>query len=154
MLDGGVEGGYFHDPYCNDSNFRGFPLTSQENLEAILEQASGLAWRVGIHVLGDAAMVMALDAFEATDARLSNGVRGHGLGTRLFVSAWCHGAGQGRRDWNYPATRPWSTAWRATGEPTGAKVERLIAHPREPGWIQERSSERGQILRSPAMTPG
>ena len=79
MLDGGVEGGYFHDPYCNDSNFRGFPLTSQENLEAILEQASGLAWRVGIHVVGDAAMVMALDAFEATDAKLSNGVRGHAL---------------------------------------------------------------------------
>ncbi|HIN06874.1 MAG TPA: hypothetical protein EYM65_11690 [Dehalococcoidia bacterium] len=105
VLDGGVEGGYFHDPYCNDSNFRGFPLTSQENLEAILEQASGLAWRVGIHVVGDAAMVMALDAFEATDARLSNSVRGHGLGTRLFASAWCHGAGQGRRDWNYPATR-------------------------------------------------
>ena len=45
VLDGGVEGGNFHGPYCNDSNFWGFPLTSQENLEAILEQASGLDWR-------------------------------------------------------------------------------------------------------------
>lgn len=41
VLDGGVEGGYFHDPYCNDSNFRGFPLTSQENLEAILSRRPG-----------------------------------------------------------------------------------------------------------------
>ena len=79
VMDGGVEGGYFHDPYHNDPDFRGFPLTSQENLEAILEQASSLDWRVGIHVVGDAAMVMALDAFEATDARLSNGGRGHAL---------------------------------------------------------------------------
>jgi len=30
-------------------------------------------------VVGDAAMVMALDGFEATDARLSNGVRSHAL---------------------------------------------------------------------------
>ena len=105
VLDGGVEGGYFHDPYCNDSNFRGFPLTSQENLEAILEQASGLDWRVWIHVVGDAAMVMALDTFEATDARLSNVVRATSLGARLFAGTGRHGAGQGRRDWNYPATR-------------------------------------------------
>lgn len=79
VLDGGVEGGYFQDAYANDASFRGFPLTSQENLEAILEQAYSLDWRVGIHVVGDAAMVMALDAFEATDARLPGRGRGHAL---------------------------------------------------------------------------
>ena len=124
MLDGGVEGGYFHDPYCNDSNFRGFPLTSQENLEAILEQASGLAWRVGIHVVGDAAMVMALDAFEATDARLSNGVRGHGPWNTPFRQCLVPWSGPGTPGLELPCNTPWSTVWRATCEPTGAKVER------------------------------
>ncbi|PKB80945.1 MAG: hypothetical protein BZY88_07520 [SAR202 cluster bacterium Io17-Chloro-G9] len=85
VMDGGVEAGYFHDAYANDPNFHGFPLTTQENLEAILEQAQRLDWRVGIHVVGDAAMVMALDAFEATDARHSSDAshssrgRGHAL---------------------------------------------------------------------------
>jgi predicted amidohydrolase YtcJ len=79
LIDGGVEGGYFRDPYANDTRFRGFPLTSQENLQAILDQAHPLGWRVGIHVVGDAAMQMALDAFESVDAHTPIVGRGHAL---------------------------------------------------------------------------
>jgi predicted amidohydrolase YtcJ len=77
--DGGVEGGYFRDAYANDSTFRGFPLMSQENLQAILEQSHDLGWRVGVHVVGDAAMDMALDSFEKVDARSPISSRGHTL---------------------------------------------------------------------------
>lgn len=79
VIDGGVEGGYFRDAYANDPSFRGFPLTTQANLEDLVEQAHGLGWRVGIHVVGDAAMEMALDAFEKVDARSSISGRGHTL---------------------------------------------------------------------------
>ena len=78
-LDGGVEGGYFYAPYANNPDFRGFPFTSQENLAAIIEEAHHLDWRVGIHVVGDAALEMALDAFQAVNARSSTVGRGHAL---------------------------------------------------------------------------
>ena len=78
-VDGGVEGGYFRDAYANDSTFRGFPLTSQENLQAILEQSHHLGWRVGVHVVGDAALEMALEAFEKVDPRSPISGRGHTL---------------------------------------------------------------------------
>lgn len=45
VIDGGVEGGYFRDAYANDPSFRGFPLTTQANLEDVVEQAHGLGWR-------------------------------------------------------------------------------------------------------------
>ena len=52
LLDGGVEGGYFREPYANNPQFRGFPFLTQEHLEALVEQAHGLGWRVGLHVVG------------------------------------------------------------------------------------------------------
>ena len=79
VIDGSVEGGYFREPYLNDPGFHGHPLTSKENLEAVLVQACRLDWRVGIHVVGDAAMLMALDAFEAADGRAPVGAKGHTL---------------------------------------------------------------------------
>jgi len=78
-LDGGVEGGYFRDPYANNAEFRGFPFYSKEDLHAILEQAHGLGWRVGVHVVGDAAMDMVLEAFERLDASTGAGAGGHAL---------------------------------------------------------------------------
>lgn len=63
-IDGGVEGGYFRDPYANNPNFRGLPLTTAENLDAIVTQADSLGWRVGVHVVGDAALEMLLSTFE------------------------------------------------------------------------------------------
>jgi predicted amidohydrolase YtcJ len=63
-LDGGVEGGYFFDPYANNADFRGFPLASGDELDAIVSQADGLGWRVAVHVVGDAAMAMVLNSYE------------------------------------------------------------------------------------------
>jgi len=48
-------------------------------LHAILEQAHGLGWRVGVHVVGDAAMDMVLEAFERLDASTGAGAGGHAL---------------------------------------------------------------------------
>ena len=78
-IDGGVEGGYFRDPYANNSEFRGFPFVDQETLEATVEQAHQLGWRVGLHVVGDAAMEMVLSAFQKVDAHTPIGSRGHAL---------------------------------------------------------------------------
>ncbi len=79
VLDGGVEGGYFYAPYANNPEFRGLPLTTQENLSAIVEEAHSLDWRVGVHVVGDAALEMALDAFQVVNSRSSTVGRGHAL---------------------------------------------------------------------------
>ena len=78
-IDGGVEGGYFRDPYANNPDFRGFPFTSNQNLEAILEQAHHLGWRVGLHVVGDAAMEMVLAGFERVHESTPVDRRGHTL---------------------------------------------------------------------------
>ncbi len=67
--DGGVEGGYFFDPYANNAEFRGFPLASGEEMDAIISQADGLGWRVAVHVVGDAAMAMILGSFELAKPR-------------------------------------------------------------------------------------
>ncbi|MFQ6027366.1 MAG: amidohydrolase [Dehalococcoidia bacterium] len=79
VIDGGVEGGYFREPYANNPGFRGFPLTTQQNLIATVEQAHRLGWKVGIHVVGDAAMEMALDTFQEVDALTPIGSQGHVL---------------------------------------------------------------------------
>ena len=74
-MDGGVEGGYFNQPYANNPEFRGIPLASGDDLSRIAGQADGLGWRVAVHVVGDAAMSMVLDSFDV--AGLKNG--GHTL---------------------------------------------------------------------------
>lgn len=84
-IDGGVEGGYFRDAYANNPEFRGFPLTTQENIEAIIDQADGLGWRVGIHVVGDAAMDMALAAFKKANLRQAGHTFEHAFSPREGV---------------------------------------------------------------------
>jgi predicted amidohydrolase YtcJ len=79
LLDGGVEGGYFRAPYANNPQFRGFPFVTQEHLEALVEQAHELGWKVGVHVVGDAAMEMVLDAFQVVNTRSRTYDRGHTL---------------------------------------------------------------------------
>lgn len=78
-IDGGVEGGYFFEPYANNSKFRGLPLTSQDNLFDIISQAQDIGWKVGVHVVGDAAMQMVLEAFEKADSTSGIGVGGNAL---------------------------------------------------------------------------
>jgi predicted amidohydrolase YtcJ len=79
MIDGGVEGGYFQAPYANNPQFRGFPFLTPEHLEAVIDQAHHLGWRVGLHVVGDAAMDMVLDAFAQVHGRSRIYAGGHTL---------------------------------------------------------------------------
>lgn len=79
LLDGGVEGGYFREPYANNPQFHGFPFVTHEHLEALVEQAHGLGWRVGVHVVGDAAMDMVLEAFQQVNTHSRTYDRGHAL---------------------------------------------------------------------------
>ncbi|MDP7619443.1 MAG: amidohydrolase [Dehalococcoidia bacterium] len=78
-LDGGVEGGYFKEGYANDPQQHGFPLTSQESLNKFVQRAHTFGWRIGIHVVGDAAMDMALIAFEGAGPTEQVVRRGHVL---------------------------------------------------------------------------
>ncbi|MBJ28139.1 MAG: hypothetical protein CL776_05030 [Chloroflexi bacterium] len=78
-IDGGVEGGFFFEPYANNSNFRGLPLTDEENLFDIINQAQEIGWKIGVHVVGDAAMQMVLEAFEKVDSKSGVGVGGNAL---------------------------------------------------------------------------
>jgi predicted amidohydrolase YtcJ len=73
-VDGGVETGYYREPYAapDDAKHpRGKPLTTPEDLYRICLQAALSGWHVGLHCVGDAAIDMALDAFERVDAEVS-----------------------------------------------------------------------------------
>jgi predicted amidohydrolase YtcJ len=68
IADGGVETGYYRDPYArpdDPDHPRGKPLLAPDVLEAVSTVASAEGWHVGVHVLGDAATDMVLDAFRA-----------------------------------------------------------------------------------------
>jgi predicted amidohydrolase YtcJ len=71
IADGGVETGYYRDPYArpdDPDHPRGKPLLSPDVLETVSTVASAQGWHVGVHVLGDAATDMVLDAFRAAAA--------------------------------------------------------------------------------------
>ena len=79
VMDGGVEAAYLHQPYANNPAFRGIPFTTTDNLEALLQSAHQMGWKVGVHVAGDASFDMVLDAFQRVDGQTSIGGRGHSL---------------------------------------------------------------------------
>jgi len=79
VMDGGVEAAYLHQPYANNPHFRGIPFATRDNLKALLEGAHQVGWKVGVHVCGDAAMEMVLDAFQEVDRQSAIGTRGHAL---------------------------------------------------------------------------
>jgi predicted amidohydrolase YtcJ len=67
-VDGGVESGYYREPYVftdDPASPRGKPNLSQENFEAFCVEAARLGWQVGAHCVGDAAIDATLSAFEA-----------------------------------------------------------------------------------------
>lgn len=70
-VDGGVETGFYRDPYerQDDPEFpRGKSFQSAAELEAICVAANRANLPVGAHCVGDAGIDMALDAFEAAHA--------------------------------------------------------------------------------------
>jgi len=69
-VDGGVEAGYYREPYLfadDPASPRGKPSMSQENFDAFCVEAARLGWQVGAHCVGDAAIDATLSAFEAAD---------------------------------------------------------------------------------------
>ena len=73
-VDGGVEAGYYRDPYVfadDPKSPRGKPGMAPETFAAFCVEAARLGWQVGAHCVGDAAIDATLDAFEAADAQTS-----------------------------------------------------------------------------------
>lgn len=67
FADGFVETAWLKDGYASDPTFRGVRALPPETLAAALRVASRNGWQVGVHCVGDAAVDMTLDAFEAAD---------------------------------------------------------------------------------------
>ncbi|MFI5614251.1 amidohydrolase [Amycolatopsis sp. NPDC051903] len=71
IADGGVETGYYRDHYAEPDDPAhpwGKPLLTPDVLEAVCTSAAAQGWHVGVHVLGDAATDLVLDAFRAAAA--------------------------------------------------------------------------------------
>jgi predicted amidohydrolase YtcJ len=66
--DGGSDLAYLRKEYVNRPGFRGQPGGTRENFVAAARLCNRYGWRLGIHALGDAAIDLVLDAYEAADA--------------------------------------------------------------------------------------
>ena len=74
VADGGFEGAYMREPFLEDEfghGWRGIPLWEPEPLKTVLRAARDTNVGVFMHVLGDAALDLGLDAMDAVDAERS-----------------------------------------------------------------------------------
>ena len=68
----GSRGAALLEPYTDDTENRGLPFWTQDQLNAFVSRANTLGFQVGIHAIGDRGNRMALDAFaRAQGSRLS-----------------------------------------------------------------------------------
>ncbi len=70
-VDGGFTGpaAYTLEPYKDQGDYRGKLNYTEEELRAIIKAGHGAGWQLGFHAIGDAAIVLTVDAFaEALDA--------------------------------------------------------------------------------------
>ena len=70
QADGGFEGAYMREPYLEDElgkGWRGIPTWDPESLETVFRAARDTNVGVFVHVLGDAALDMVLDAMDEVD---------------------------------------------------------------------------------------
>jgi predicted amidohydrolase YtcJ len=86
FVDGFVETAWLHEPYANDASFHGVQAVPRETLETVLRAANLRGWQVGVHAVGDAAVDLALDAFEAADRDKPIGQRRWSLMHAVFAS--------------------------------------------------------------------
>jgi predicted amidohydrolase YtcJ len=84
--DGFVETAWLKEGYANNPAFHGVQAMPRETLARVLRAASRHRWQVGIHCVGDAAVEMVLDAFEAADREAPIGGRRWSLMHALFVT--------------------------------------------------------------------
>ena len=70
-VDGGFTGpaAYTLEPYKNQGDYRGKLNYTEEELRAIIKAGHEVGWQLGFHAIGDAAIVLTVDAFsDALDA--------------------------------------------------------------------------------------
>lgn len=67
VADGGSDLAHLRKDYVNRPGFRGQPGATAESFTRAVTLCRKYGWRVGIHALGDAAIDMVLDAYEAAD---------------------------------------------------------------------------------------
>jgi len=67
VADGGSDLAYLRRDYINRPGFHGQPGGTRENFITAARLCNKYNWRVGIHALGDAAIDMVLDAYEAAN---------------------------------------------------------------------------------------
>jgi predicted amidohydrolase YtcJ len=71
-LDGGFEGGYMTVPYANPpgqpDGYVGTPLVTQQDFNDQAKAWNAAGWRMSVHSVGDAAMDIALQAYEQANA--------------------------------------------------------------------------------------
>ncbi len=70
-VDGGFEGGLMRDPYeepwGDGGTFHGLQTVPREAFVETVRELHGAGWRVATHAVGDAAIDLVLDAYEAAD---------------------------------------------------------------------------------------
>jgi len=71
-VDGGFEGGYFREPYeepwGEGGEYYGLRTVDPERFVEVVRTLNRRGWRVGTHAVGDAAIDLVLDAYEAAHA--------------------------------------------------------------------------------------
>ena len=71
MADGGSYSAYLRKEHPNKPGYYGQPGGTPESYAETVKKLNQYGWRVGIHALGDAAIDMVLDAYEAADEERS-----------------------------------------------------------------------------------
>jgi predicted amidohydrolase YtcJ len=72
IADGGVEGGWFSEPYVNRPDFCGHAFYDRAELESLVETAVRDGWKVGTHAVGDQTMRLVLDVYESVLAKVGS----------------------------------------------------------------------------------
>src|SRR5262249_20566071 len=71
VVDGGFEGGLMREPYeepwGKNGTYRGLQTFPSEPYTRVVRALNQLGWRVATHAVGDAAIDLVLDAYEAAD---------------------------------------------------------------------------------------
>ncbi len=71
LVDGGFEGGWMREPYAEpygrSGTYRGINVVAPDKYLPAIAELNRMGWRVTTHAVGDAAIDMVLDAYEAVD---------------------------------------------------------------------------------------
>jgi predicted amidohydrolase YtcJ len=70
VLDGGVEGAAMEQPYANDPGNSGHLNWDPAVMTRVCAEAARRGWRIGTHAVGDRALRMLLDVYEAVAAEV------------------------------------------------------------------------------------